>query len=88
MLKIIFSTFIIVFLAELGDKTQLATMLLSAKSTSKLSVLIGASLALFCTSLVGVLFGSFIEKYISKNMLNTISGAVFIIVGVIILLKK
>lgn len=88
MLKIIFSTFLIIFIAELGDKTQLATMLLSTRTNSKISVLIGASLALFCTSLVGVLLGSFIEKYISKNVLNIISAIAFILVGIIILIKK
>lgn len=87
MLKIILSTFIVVFLAELGDKTQLATMLLSAKSTSKLSVFIGASLALICTTIIGVLCGSFIEKYIPKNILNIISAIVFILIGFLILIQ-
>ncbi len=50
MLKAIFSTFILVFIAELGDKTQLATMLISAKSKSIIPVFIGASLALICSS--------------------------------------
>ncbi|MCX7903629.1 MAG: TMEM165/GDT1 family protein [Caloramator sp.] len=87
MLKIILSTFIVVFLAELGDKTQLATMLLSAKSASKLSVFIGASLALICTTIIGVLCGSFIEKHIPKNLLNIISAVVFILIGVFMLIQ-
>ncbi|SEF98284.1 Uncharacterized protein family UPF0016 [Caloramator fervidus] len=87
MLKIIFSTFLVVFLAELGDKTQLVTMLLSSKSTSKIPVFLGASLALISTTLIGVLCGSFVEKYIPQNVLNLVSGIAFILIGIIIIFK-
>lgn len=68
MLKVIISTFICVFLAELGDKTQIQTMLLAAKSNSILPVFIGASLALVASSVIGVLAGSANHKIYSPSL--------------------
>lgn len=88
MLKVIISTFICVFLAELGDKTQIQTMLLAAKSNSILPVFIGASLALVASSVIGVLAGSIITKYIPPHYIQNAAGMVFIILGIMILLGK
>lgn len=88
MLKIIISTFITVFLAELGDKTQIQTMLLAAKTNRLLPVFIGSSLALMCSSLIGVFAGSIITKYIPPNYIQNASGVIFIILGVLILFGK
>ncbi|EYE88648.1 hypothetical protein Q428_06725 [Fervidicella metallireducens AeB] len=88
MLKIIISTFLLVFIAELGDKTQLTTMLLSAQSNSKLAVLIGSSLALICSSIVGVLVGSYINKYIPQNIIQTAAAIAFLIIGFLLLFNK
>lgn len=85
MLKAILSTFFLVFIAELGDKTQLATMLLSAKSNSLAAVFIGSSLALICSSLIGVFAGAYITKYIPPQYIQTAAGGLFILMGILIL---
>ncbi len=85
---ILLTVFTTVFIAELGDKTQLATMLFAAdKEVSKLTVFIGASLALIATSVIGVLAGSIISDYISAKHLQYIAGAGFIIIGLWTLIK-
>lgn len=88
MLKTILYTFIMVFIAELGDKTQLATMLLSAKSNSITTVFIGASLALICSSFLGVFAGAYITKYIPPHYIQNSAGVLFIIMGILILTGK
>jgi len=86
--KILLSVFATVFIAELGDKTQLATMLFAAdKEVSKLTVFVGASLALIATSALGVLAGSFISDHISTRHLQYIAGTGFILIGIWTLLK-
>lgn len=87
-LKILFTVFGVVFIAELGDKTQLATLLFAAdKEVSKLSVFIGASLALIVASAIGVLAGGLISQYISEKYLNYLAATGFILIGVWTLLK-
>lgn len=88
MLRAILSTFLLVFIAELGDKTQLATMLLSAKSNSVVPVFIGASLALVCSSLIGVLAGTYLTRYIPPNLIQSCAGVLFIFMGILILMGK
>lgn len=88
MLKAIFSTFFLVFIAELGDKTQLATMLLAAKSNSIMSVFIGSSLALICSSLIGVFAGAYITKYVPPHYIQNSAGVLFIAMGILILRGK
>lgn len=88
MLKLIFTTFILVFIAELGDKTQLATMLMAAQNKSIWPVFLGASLALVCSSLLGVFTGSIISKYIPANYIQNGAAISFIIIGVLLLLGK
>ena len=86
--KVLFTVFSAVFLAELGDKTQLATMLFAAdKEVSKLTVFIGASLALIIASGIGVLAGSAISEYISEKHLQYIAGIGFITIGFWTLIK-
>ncbi|OGT32931.1 MAG: hypothetical protein A2W28_01385 [Gammaproteobacteria bacterium RBG_16_51_14] len=82
-LKILFTVFTVVFLAELGDKTQLATMLFAAdKEVSKLTVFFGAALALIVASAIGVAAGSVISEYISEKQLHYIAGLGFIVIGI------
>jgi putative Ca2+/H+ antiporter (TMEM165/GDT1 family) len=88
MLKLIFTTFVLVFVAELGDKTQIATMLMAAKNNSVWPVFIGASLALVCSSLVGVFAGSVLSKYIPPNYLQNGAAVAFIIIGILLLFGK
>ena len=86
--KLLLTIFATVFIAELGDKTQLATMLFAAdKEVSKWLVFVGASLALVATSALGVLAGGVISEYVSEKQLHYIAGAGFIAIGVWTLLK-
>lgn len=80
--------FFMVFLAELGDKTQLATMLLAAKSDSAIKVFIGSSIALICSSLIGVFAGTYMTKFIPPHYIQNCAGVLFIIMGIMILLGK
>ena len=86
--KILATVFITVFIAELGDKTQLATLLFAAdKDVSKWTVFLGASSALILTSAIGVLAGGLISQSISEKYLSMIAGVGFIIIGIWTLLK-
>ena len=86
--KVLLTVFIAVFIAELGDKTQLATMLFAAdKEVSKLTVFVGASLALILASAIGVLAGSAISNYVSEKHLNYIAGIGFVGIGIWTLLR-
>ena len=87
-LKILTTVFTSVFIAELGDKTQLATMLFAAdKDTSKMTVFVGAALALVLTSAIGVAAGSMISQYVSEKTLQVLAGIGFIGIGVWTLVK-
>ncbi len=80
--KIFFSIFTAVFIAELGDKTQLATMLFASdKDVSKWLVFFAASAALVVASGIGVLAGSLLSSYISERTLSYIAGAGFMLIG-------
>ena len=75
------TTFTTVFLAELGDKTQLATLLLSAQSGEPWLVFAGAALALICSSLVGVLVGRWLSKVIPPERLEQMAGLLMLGLG-------
>ena len=75
------TTFTTVFLAELGDKTQLAALLLSAQSGKPGVVFIGASLALICSSLVGVLLGRWLAKLMPPQQLERLAGILMVALG-------
>jgi putative Ca2+/H+ antiporter (TMEM165/GDT1 family) len=77
-----------IFLAELGDKTQLATLLFaSERQVSKLAVFLGASMALIATSAIGVLLGDAVSRLASERILRTVAGSCFILIGVWTVLK-
>ena len=80
----VFATiFASVFIAELGDKTQLATMLFAAdKEVSKYTVFFAASAALIVASAIGVLAGSLLAEYINEKYLHYVAGIGFIGIGV------
>ena len=81
-LKLFVPIFITVFLAELGDKTQLATMLFAAdKEVSKYTVFFAASAALIVASAIGVLAGSLLSGYINEKFLHYVAGTGFIVIG-------
>ena len=80
--KIFLMIFSAVFVAELGDKTQLATMLFAAdKEVSKLTVFLAASAALIVASAIGVLAGSLLSEYINEKYLHYIAGVGFMAIG-------
>jgi putative Ca2+/H+ antiporter (TMEM165/GDT1 family) len=80
--KILGVVFISVFIAEMGDKTQLATMLFASdKEVSKWTIFFGASLALIASSGIGVMVGGTLSSYISEKHLHYIAGAGFVIIG-------
>jgi putative Ca2+/H+ antiporter (TMEM165/GDT1 family) len=82
-LKVFFTVFVVVFLAEPGDKTQLATMLFAAdREVSKLVVFLGAAAALIVASAIGVLAGGVMSQYIGEKQLNYPAGAGFIAIGI------
>lgn len=86
--KVLITVFAAVFIAELGDKTQLATMLFASdKDVSKFTVFVGASLALILASAIGVLAGGFISQYISEKYLHYLAGVGFVGIGVWTILK-
>jgi putative Ca2+/H+ antiporter (TMEM165/GDT1 family) len=85
-LKIFLTTFGMIFLAELGDKTQLATFAFAAKSESRLSVFIGSAGALVVTSLLAVTLGAAISRFVPANYMKIGAGVLFIILGLWMLL--
>ena len=82
------STFLLVFLAELGDKTQLATLALAANSRSRWIVFVAASLALVVITLLTVLVCEFLLKFVEIRYIKLGTGLLFITIGTIILLGK
>ena len=80
LLAMVFGT---VFLAELGDKTQLATLLFSTReSVSLVTVFIGASLALMLATAIAVVGGSFISQYVDPKYLSFAAGLGFVLIGI------
>lgn len=82
-LKLFTTVFATVFLAEMGDKTQLATMLYAADArNSKLTILLSSAAALILTSAVGVLVGSLVSRHIDPKILSWLAGLGFIGIGI------
>ena len=86
--KIFGTAFVTLFLAELGDKTQLAIITMTANTDSKVAVFLGASLALVFVSLLAVLFGGILSHYIPTEWLQRIVAVGFIAIGVLMLAGK
>ncbi len=82
------TTFGALFIAEMGDKTQLAAITLSAQTRSPLSVFLGAALALALVSLIGVAVGTVLGQYIPENILRKVAAAAFIVIGILMLWGK
>lgn len=83
--KIFATAFVTLFLAELGDKTQLAIITLTAKTDSKWTVFIGASLALVFVSLLAALVGGVLTQFIPTEWLQRIVAVAFILIGILML---
>ena len=85
--SLFWATFVTVFLAELGDKTQLAAMTATARSGALLTVFLAASAALVCATALGVLVGGALFKVIPEAAVRYVAGAAFIGVGLWVMLK-
>ena len=79
---ILITSFSTIFLAELGDKTQLATLMLSAQSGRPLIIFTGAALALITTSLLGVLIGQWIANNLPRQRFTLVSGIIMLSLGI------
>ncbi|MFO7820830.1 MAG: TMEM165/GDT1 family protein [Lentisphaeria bacterium] len=86
-IKILLASFGLVFLAELGDKTQLTAMALTASSKSGWMVFIGTSLALIATTALAVVFGAALTRWVPENVLHIVSAVAFILIGVVLLVN-
>jgi len=86
--KIFATTFVTIFLAEFGDKTQFAALAASASTNSFWSVLLGVVLALACAGAMGVLVGHFIGGLVNPRWIHTAAGVLFILVGIWVLLDR
>ncbi len=86
--QVFWVTFGTVFLAEMGDKTQLAALTLTADKQSPVTVLAGACLALFLATLIGVAVGGMVSQYVPQALIKKAAGLAFVVIGVLILLGK
>ena len=83
--KALFTAFVTVFVAELGDKTQLATLSLAAGGASRWTIFAGSALALVATSAIAVLAGGALGRVVSPVWLKRAAGVLFLLLGVIYL---
>jgi putative Ca2+/H+ antiporter (TMEM165/GDT1 family) len=86
--RVFLTTFGVIFLAEMGDKTQLAAMTMAAQSKKPWAVFIGSALALTAVSAIGVVLGSVIGDYVPLVWIKRVAALSFIAIGVLILLGK
>ena len=86
--KVFWASFVTLFLAELGDKTQLAVITMTSKTNAAVSVFLGAGMALLLVTLLGVLFGSLLGEYIPTEWLQRIVAVAFIAIGILMLFGK
>ena len=87
-LKIFWTAFTTIMVAELFDKTELAIFSLGLKEHSKISVFIGAMCAFFVATLIALLLGQFIARFIDAKTIRYVSAFVFFVAGTLILLGK
>ena len=81
-ISILITSFSTIFLAELGDKTQLATLMLSAQSGRPIIIFTGAALALISTSLLGVLLGQWIANNLPRQRFTLVAGIIMLSLGI------
>ena len=86
--RVMITTFGVIFLAEMGDKTQLAAMTMAAESKKPWAVFIAASLALTCVSAIGVVIGGTLGHYLPLIWIKRAAAIAFIVIGLLILLGK
>ncbi|MDJ1185736.1 TMEM165/GDT1 family protein [Roseofilum sp. BLCC_M143] len=79
--RIFLSTFITIFLAEIGDKTQVTTLLITAESHAPWIVFMGAGSALVLTSFLGVWVGQWLATHLTPRLLETLSGSILLMIS-------
>ena len=82
ILSLLLSTFLTIFIAELGDKTQLATLTISGTSNKPLAVFLGSASALVLASLLGALTGGSISTFLPEFVLKSLASITFLIIGI------
>ena len=87
-LTLFFSIFLTIFIAELGDKTQIATLAISGSSQRPLAVFLGSSFALVFASLLGVLLGGSIAKIIPEILIKLVAAAGFMVIGLNLVMTR
>jgi putative Ca2+/H+ antiporter (TMEM165/GDT1 family) len=85
--KVMLSSFGLIFLAELGDKTQLMALTLAAKTGKPVPVFVGSFLALGVLTLAAVLLGGLVSQYVPQGLINRVAGVAFVAVGVLVFFK-
>ncbi len=83
--KLFLSTFVMIFLAELGDKTQLSVVSRAASASARWTVFVAASLALVVSTLVAVLWGGLLSRYVPERYIKIGAGALFLVIGALVL---
>ncbi|MFH1008333.1 MAG: TMEM165/GDT1 family protein [Candidatus Latescibacterota bacterium] len=86
--KICMATFGTIFLAELGDKTQMAAIIMTSKTARPLSVFVGAAAALVLVTLLGVVFGEGLMRIVPEHILKNVAAGAFIVIGVLMLVGR
>lgn len=86
--RVLATTFGVIFLAEMGDKTQLAAMTMSAQTKRPWMVFLGASLALVAVSAIGVIVGGAVANFVPLIWVKRVAAIAFIVIGILILLDK
>ena len=86
--RVFMTTFATIFLAEMGDKTQLAAMTMAADTRKPLTVFVSSALALACVSALGVAVGGALGHYLPLEWIRRVAALGFIAIGVLILLDK
>ncbi|NEP90345.1 MAG: TMEM165/GDT1 family protein [Okeania sp. SIO2C2] len=85
--KVFASTFVTIFLAEIGDKTQLTTLLMTAESQSPWIVFLGAGSALVTTSLLGVLLGKWLASRLSPKTIERSAGMILLLISLTLIVE-
>ena len=80
--KLMSTTFASIFLAEMGDKTQLAVVSMTASSRKPFSVFVGASVALTLVTLLGAMLGGIVTRWVPEHLLNRAAAVLFVVIGI------
>ena len=87
-LRLLFTTLWLLFVAELGDKTPLAVIVMTARSGKPIPVLIGAVIGLALVTVLGVVVGGFITRFVPVEYVSKGAAVAFIAIGVLMLSGK